>query len=281
MRDPASHAANATKVACYDAGHIHKVDRYAFAVVNEFRGSAENVVQARDIHGGVHVHQRPAAIPPRQLPAVVPGFTGRQTELAALDTFLDQDAASVVVTGTAGVGKTAMVVQWAHHARARFPDGQLYVDLRGYAQDSPMAPEHALEGFLHALGVSAELVPARLDAQAAHYRSLLAGRRVLVVIDNAASPEQVRPLLPGSSGCLAVITSRSSLAGLVARDGASRLTLDLLSSTEAVALVRHVAGPARSMPNPPPRRTSFGTAPVFPSRCASRRNASPPRSTRR
>jgi tetratricopeptide (TPR) repeat protein len=214
-------------------------------VVNDFRGSAENVVQARNIYGGVHMHQRPVSAPPRQLPAVVPGFTGREGEFAALDAGLDQGAAAVVVTGTAGVGKTAMVVQWAHHAQQRFPDGQLYVDLRGYAPDSPMEPEHALEGFLHALGVPAEMIPARLDAQAGYYRSLLAGRRVLVVIDNAASAEQVRPLLPGSSGCLAVITSRSSLAGLVARNGASRLTLDLLSSTEAVALVRHVAGAAR------------------------------------
>jgi tetratricopeptide (TPR) repeat protein len=215
------------------------------SVANEFHGTAKNIVQARDIHGGVHLHQQQNFVTPHQLPADVPRFTGRETELAALDTLLSQNTASVVITGTAGVGKTALVVNWAHRTRQRFPDGQLYVDLLGYAPDSPMATEHALEGFLHALGVPAEAVPARLDAQAGLYRSLLDGRRVLVLLDNAASPDQVRPLLPGSSGCLAVITSRSSLAGLVARNGASRLTLDLLSPTEATSLLRHIAGDVR------------------------------------
>lgn len=214
-------------------------------VVNELHGSAENVVQARNIHGDVHVHQRPHSVTPHQLPADVPRFTGRNTELAALDDLLAQDTNAIVIAGTAGVGKTALVVHWAHRSRERFPDGQLYVDLAGYAPDSPITPEQALQGFLHALGVQAEAVPARLDAQAAHYRSLLDGRRILVILDNAGSPGQVRPLLPGSSGCLAVITSRSSLAGLISRNGASRLTLELLSPAEAVALLRHIAGPAR------------------------------------
>jgi tetratricopeptide (TPR) repeat protein len=215
------------------------------SVVNEFRGSAENIVQARDIHGGVRVHQSPHSVTPHQLPADVPRFTGRESELAALDALLAQNTTAVVVTGTAGVGKTALVVHWAHHVRRRFPDGQLYADLFGYAPDSPVAAEQVLEGFLHALGVPAEAIPARLDVQAAHYRSLLDGRQVLIILDNAGSPEQVRPLLPGSSGCLVVVTSRSSLAGLVSRNGASRLTLELLSPAEAVALLRHIAGSAR------------------------------------
>jgi tetratricopeptide (TPR) repeat protein len=214
-------------------------------VVNEFRGFAENIVQARDIHGSVHVHQPPYSVTPHQLPADIPRFTGRKSALAVLDALASQDTSAVVITGTAGVGKTALAVHWAHHARARFPDGQLYVDLLGYASDSPLTPEQVLESFLHALGAPAEMIPARLDAQAAHYRSLLDGRQVLVVLDNAASPEQVRPLLPGSNGCLTLVTSRNSLAGLVSRNGASRLALNLLPPDEALTLVRHIVGSTR------------------------------------
>ena len=165
----------------------------------------------------------------------VPHFAGRDSELAALTGLLDrageQAPGAVVISaigGTAGVGKTALAVHWAHQVAARFPDGQLYVNLRGYDPDQPMPAADALAGFLRALGVPGQDIPAEASERAARYRSLLAGRRMLVVLDNARQAEQVRPLLPGSPGCVTVVTSRDSLAGLVARDGAIRLDLDLL-----------------------------------------------------
>jgi hypothetical protein len=173
-------------------------------VLNEFRGSAENVVQARDIHGDVHLHQSPHFVAPHQLPADVPRFTGRESEFGALDAFRVQGTAVVVIAGTAGVGKTALAVRWAHHARPHFPDGQLYIDFSGYAPGPPVTPEQALEGFLYALGVPAGSVPARFEAQAAHYRSLLHGRQMLILLDNAASADQVRPLLPGAGESVVV-----------------------------------------------------------------------------
>ncbi|MDQ3886766.1 MAG: NB-ARC domain-containing protein, partial [Actinomycetota bacterium] len=189
---------------------------------------------------------------PRQLPVDVRHFTGRVAELAKLDILLAQDdtarpAAMVIsaVAGTAGVGKTALVVHWAHRVRDCFPDGQLFMNLRGYGPDSPMTAERALEGFLRALNVPVEQIPAGLEARAALYRSLLDGRRVLIVLDNASSAEQVRPLLPGSPSCRVVITSRSRLSGLIARDGASRVTMDLLPPAEAIALLRDVIGDNR------------------------------------
>jgi tetratricopeptide (TPR) repeat protein len=193
----------------------------------------------------------------RQLPMDVAHFTGRDAELATLDALLAQDEGSrsaamamVVIAGTAGVGKTALVVRWAHRVRDRFPEGQLFVNLRGYDPGSPMAPEQALEEFLRALNVPAERIPAGLGARAALYRSLLDGRRVLLVLDNAHTAEQVRPLLPGSSTCRVVVTSRSRLSGLIAHDGAIRVTVDLLPPAEATALLRDVIGTARVAAEP-------------------------------
>jgi DNA-binding SARP family transcriptional activator/tetratricopeptide (TPR) repeat protein len=185
---------------------------------------------------------------PRQLPAGVAHFAGRDDELAELAGLLDQAGAeppAVVISaigGTAGVGKTALAVQWAHQVTARFPDGQLYVNLRGYDPGPPVTAADALAGFLRALGVDGADIPAEEDERAARYRSLLAGRRLLVVLDNAASVEQVRPLLPGSAGCVVIVTSRDALPGLVARDGARRLELDLLPLAEAVGLLRALIG---------------------------------------
>jgi DNA-binding SARP family transcriptional activator/Tfp pilus assembly protein PilF len=189
---------------------------------------------------------------PAQLPADVPAFTGRADELAELDRML---AATVntdggaprplvisAVSGTAGVGKTALAMHWAHRIRDSFPDGQLYVNLRGYDPDLPMTPADALAGFLRALGMADRDIPADVDERAAAYRSLLEGRRLLVVLDNAADVEQVRGLLPGSSSCVVLATSRDSLAGLVARYGARRLDLGTLPTPDAVALLRALIG---------------------------------------
>jgi tetratricopeptide (TPR) repeat protein/transcriptional regulator with XRE-family HTH domain len=193
---------------------------------------------------------------PRQLPAGPVAFTGRGTAIARLDaiTRLDAAAGAVIVIGTAGVGKTALAVHWAHRvieqAPDRFPDGQLYVNLRGFgpggtAGSAEVTADETLRAFLTALGVAPDQVPAELDARIGLYRSLLTGRRVLVVLDNAAHAEQVRPLLPGGSGSLALITSRNQLTGVVATDGAVPVTLDLLTAEEARRLLATRIGPAR------------------------------------
>ncbi|HZM84229.1 MAG TPA: BTAD domain-containing putative transcriptional regulator [Candidatus Limnocylindrales bacterium] len=191
-----------------------------------------------------------------QLPADVKGFTGRRADLEFLRGLsrrsLDRGEAPVVVTvaGPPGVGKTALAVHWAHRIRSEFGDGQLYVNLRGYASSPPLRPLEALAGFLAALGVPADQVPVDADAAAALYRSLLADRRVLVLLDNAGHADQVRPLLPGSPGCLVVITSRDRLDGLVARDGAVRLTLEALSPGEATTLLEGIIGVPRVSAEP-------------------------------
>src|SRR5262249_38597225 len=147
------------------------------------------------------------------------------------------------IGGTAGVGKTALAVHWAHQVAGRFPDGQLYVNLRGYDPDQPVPPGDALAGFLRALGVADHAIPAEPGERATMYRSVLRERKLLVLLDNAGTREQVRPLLPGAPGCVTVVTSRDSLAGLVARDGARRLNVDLLSMDDAVGLLRALIGP--------------------------------------
>jgi len=188
---------------------------------------------------------------PAQLPADVHAFTGRTDELNDLDQLLPDAVpggaeggatAISLVSGTAGVGKTALAVRWAHRVRQRFPDGQLYLNLRGYDPQQPMTAEEALARLLHALGMPEQDIPVDLDARAGAYRTLLDGRRILIVLDNASSVEQVRPLLPGTSSCLVVVTSRDSLAGLVARHGARRLELDLLPSRDAVDLLHTLIG---------------------------------------
>jgi DNA-binding SARP family transcriptional activator/tetratricopeptide (TPR) repeat protein len=186
---------------------------------------------------------------PRQLPLAVGSFTGRERELAALSALLDRAAGrspgTIVISaisGTAGVGKTALAVHWAHRVRDRFPEGQLFVNLRGYDQGEPVTAAEALAVFLRALGVPANHLPASTDERAARFRDLLAGRRMLILLDNAIEADQVRPLLPASDGCLVVVTSRDSLAGLVARDGAQRLELDLLPLADAVSLLRTLIG---------------------------------------
>jgi DNA-binding SARP family transcriptional activator/tetratricopeptide (TPR) repeat protein len=185
---------------------------------------------------------------PAQLPASVAGFTGRRRELAELDAPLDFDEpgrAVVIsaVSGTAGIGKTALAVEWAHRAAGRFPDGQLYANLRGFdPQRPPVEPGAVLRGFLEGLGVATARIPDDLDAQSALLRSLLASRRVLLLLDNARDAEQVRPLLPGSSRCLAIVTSRNRLSSLAALEGARLVPLDLLSEAEARELLARRLG---------------------------------------
>jgi len=194
---------------------------------------------------------------PRQFPPAVRHFVGRQAELESLTALLDQPGGmpgTVVISaigGTAGVGKTALALHWAHQAAARFGDGQLHVNLRGFdPSGTPAAPEAAIRGFLDALGVPPERVPPGPEAQAGLYRSLLAGKRMLIVLDNARDEQQVRPLLPASPGSLVLVTSRSQLSGLAAADGARLLSLDVLTHGEAVQLLAARLGTARAAAEP-------------------------------
>ncbi|MFJ6835705.1 AfsR/SARP family transcriptional regulator [Streptomyces sp. NPDC091209] len=194
---------------------------------------------------------------PSQLPMGVRGFTGRQDELAHLDGLLAAAAgppravAICAVSGTAGVGKTALAVHWARTAQGAFPDGQLYVNLRGFAPGGPvMGPAEAMRGFLDAFGVPPGRIPVGLDAQTGLYRSLLTGRRVLVVLDNARDAEQIRPLLPGSPGCMALVTSRNLLTGLAAAEGAHLLALGLLTPDDALDLLTTRLGARRTEAEP-------------------------------
>ncbi|OXM49653.1 AfsR/SARP family transcriptional regulator [Amycolatopsis alba] len=188
--------------------------------------------------------QGPPAVP-AQLPAAVAEFTGRADETAELDRLAARAGDEPVIaclTGTAGAGKTATVVQWGHRMRDRFPDGQLYLDLRGYAPEKPVSPDDALGAFLTALLPVGAEVPLGATERAARFRTALDGRRMLVVLDNAASVEQVRMLLPGTGGCAVVVTSRDALPGLVALHGAHRVTVDQLPVADAVTLLRRLIG---------------------------------------
>jgi DNA-binding SARP family transcriptional activator/tetratricopeptide (TPR) repeat protein len=199
------------------------------------RGDLDQAVPTR-----ISVSTTQAKPVPAQLPLEAPGFTGRADEIGQLDKILAEASPqprSVVisaVSGTAGVGKTALAVHWAHRIADRFPDGQLYANLRGFdPAGSVESPAEVVRGFLEALDVPPARVPISLQAQVGLYRSLLAGRRVLIVLDNVRDAEQVRPLLPGAPGCLVVVTSRNQLSSLVANEGAAPMNLDLLSPAEA------------------------------------------------
>jgi DNA-binding SARP family transcriptional activator/DNA-binding XRE family transcriptional regulator len=189
------------------------------------------------------------AAPPRQLPRDPGTFVGRELEHGQLAALAGQaaDAAPIcVIDGTAGVGKTALAIHAGRRLAPLFPDGQLHADLRGFGPDEPPMPAaEALAGFLHALGVDPSAVPPEVGEQAAMYRSLLAERRMLIVLDNAADAAQVRPLLPGAPGSLVLVTSRSRLSGLTASDGATRITLQPLALAEAISLLSEILGHER------------------------------------
>lgn len=197
-----------------------------------------------------------ASLVPRQLPPAMTRFVGRTPELAALGLMQRQATANgtallVVIAGSAGVGKSALAVRWAHEISDQCPHGQLYVNLRGFDPScTPVQPEQAVRGFLAALDVPAERIPASLDAQVGLYRSLVAGKRVLVLLDNASDADQVRPLLPGGAGCVAVVTSRNELLGLAATDDAHILPLGVFSEAEAGELLR-LRLPAEYASGPP------------------------------
>ncbi|HEX3489560.1 MAG TPA: BTAD domain-containing putative transcriptional regulator [Streptosporangiaceae bacterium] len=204
---------------------------------------------------------RPArrTITPRELPGPVPHFVGRESALAALTALLPTDVdtktpEAVVISaigGTAGVGKTALAVHWAHRVAARFPDGQLYVNLRGFDPGlAPVPPGDAIQGFLEALGVPADQQPAGLEARRGLYRSQLASRRMLILLDNARDTAQVRPLLPGGTGNLVLVTSRHQLTGLVAAEAAAPITLDVLTDAEAREMLRGRLGSLRIKAEP-------------------------------
>ncbi|TDD55648.1 NB-ARC domain-containing protein [Saccharopolyspora elongata] len=217
--------------------------------------AAENVVQAQNVHGDVHIHgpagRSGSRVVPRQLPATVRYFINRAVEQDALTTLLkgagsDHTVLVSTIDGLAGVGKSTLVVQWAHQEREQFADGELYVNLRGFDPAAePMVPAEALAGFLTALGMAPEAVPVTEDARAAQFRTLLHGRRMLLVLDNARDAEQVLPLLPGSSGCLVVVTSRQRLDGLVAHHGAQRLSLTTFTRDEGRQLLASYLGAER------------------------------------
>jgi len=222
--------------------------------------TAEQVPQAGRRQAGLPptgksmVEVSPAAgrpVIPAQLPHDLPNFAGREAQLAAIGALLDRSAnvpgegngEIVVIDGPAGVGKTALAIHFAHLAAHRFDHGQIYVNLRGFdPARPPLSADDALDRILQSLAIDASLIPASLDAKSALYRSLLAGKRPLITLDNAVSAEQIRPLLPGKADFLSLITSRNQLSDLIARDGAERVHLPVFTADEAITLLRKISG---------------------------------------
>lgn len=237
----------ADALTCYHAIRDRLVDELGVEPGSELRRMHDAILRN---DSRLQSTQPPDHPTPRQLPADVTSFAGRDAALARLDTRVG--ARTVVISaihGTAGVGKTALAVHWAHRASHLFPDGQLYLNLRGFDPDRPpVDPGDALGQFLRALG--ADQLPHDIEERAALFRTLVAAKRLLVLLDNAATVDQVRPLLPGSPSCVVLVTSRNQLTGLVAIDGAQDLTLDVLRPAEAMSLVENVIGRERARAEP-------------------------------
>jgi len=189
---------------------------------------------------------------PRQLPPRIAHFTGREEDLERLDSLLTgeqgQDQRTAVISaidGTAGVGKTALAIHWAHRVRDHFSDGDLYVNLHGYDFSTPVEAHQVMDYFLRSLGIAASDIPRDPDARTSLYRSVLYSRRTLLVLDNAASVDQVAPLLPASDSAFALITSRSRLTGLGVTHATAQLSLDLMTQAEALKLLKNIIGTER------------------------------------
>lgn len=245
-------------LACYQQGWRALTAELGVEPGPELRGLQDKILHADPSLAPPVFRLRTVAVPPvpRQLPAGVRHFVGRAPELKQLDALLSQEALSGTVvisaiSGTGGIGKTALALRWGHQVAGRFPDGQLYVNLRGYDPGGvPLTPTEAVRGFLDALGVPPAEIPESPDAQVALFRTILADRRLLILLDNARDPDQVRPLLPAAPGCLVIVTSRSALTGLEITDGAVTIPLELVSHAEAEELLAARLGPGRLTAEP-------------------------------
>ena len=244
----------ADALSAYDALRGRLRDQLGLDPRPELRRLRQQILTRADIRPAP---AEPGIGVPRRLPAAVHYFAGRAEQMQVLDRMLDERAKPVAallisaIDGTAGIGKTALAVHWAHRVADRFPDGQLYVNLRGFdPSGTPITPAEAARGFLEAFGVAPESMPLGDEAQLAMYHRMLAGRRALVLLDNARDAEQVRPLFPAAPSSVVVVTSRRQLTGLAVADGARPITLGLLTDAEARDLLCRRLGPARVAAEP-------------------------------
>jgi transcriptional regulator with XRE-family HTH domain len=247
----------------YSPGHLSKIEHGTKPPTKELARLCDEVLATGGELSDLMPHRGSSSTRwarPAQLPAGAAGtFVGREDYLHRLDSLVSGDRKApmlATVDGPPGAGKTALALRWAHHVTEHFPDGQLYTDLRGYSPDGlPAKPEEVLEAFLASLGVSAGNIPSGAEQRAAMFRSVLAERRVLLVLDNAADSAQVRSLLPGAAACGVVVTSRKRLSGLMVRADARRVTLGPMSPEESVALLRRTIDARRADAEPAAVRT--------------------------
>jgi tetratricopeptide (TPR) repeat protein len=225
-------------------------------IIESTHGAAVNsIIQARSIYGDLHIHENSTpvgTVTPRQLPLVSRYFVGRSAELGKLNELLCESdgncmpPAIAAINGSGGIGKTALALHWAHREVGAFVDGQLFVDLCGYhSSRSPLESSEALQDFLDALGVSPANIPASVASKAALFRSIVARKKLLIILDNALDAEQIEPLLPGSSTCKTIVTSRNKLAEAVAEHGALSISLNLLSLAESFSMIVNRIGRVR------------------------------------
>ncbi|MFF3936500.1 AfsR/SARP family transcriptional regulator [Streptomyces phaeofaciens] len=233
---------SAEALELYTALRRRMVDELGMEPSDEIRALHQRLLRG----GEPPPRPRPAAAParqvPRQLPPAPRRFVGRSGELARLDSCLHTAEPLALIVGPAGVGKSALALHWAHRVADRFPDGQLFLDMRGFDNAEPMTPQEALPLLLQGLGCAPRDIPLGAEAQTALYRTLLADRRVLVVLDDVADPAHVRRLLPASEGSLTLVTSRDKLSGLVTLDGAYRVSCDVLDQAAALELISGAVG---------------------------------------